>query len=525
MQKRWLKVAIAAVVLAIAVVVLIPFFVNADTFRPRIEDQLSSALGRKIALGYLSFSVLSGSIVADNISIADDPAFSASPFVEAKSLYIGVEVGPLLFHRQVNITKLTIESPAINLIGNDKGTWNFSSIGGAASQPSTQSESVLPDLTVGELKINDGTASVSSIPAAGKPFVYTGINLAIQQLSFLKSFPFELSAKLPGDGSFKLNGNAGPLAQNNAADTPFQATLQLKHFDPVAAGILESGDGISGAVDIDAQLASNGIALTSDGKIQATRLQLSRSGSPAPNPVDIDYTVSHDLEARAGTVSDLAVHTGFVTAHVNGDFRLTPKGAVLDLHLSAPSLPIDQLEQLLPTVGVRLPNGSSLKGGTLTANLAITGPVAAVTLAGPVEIDNTALAGFDLGSKIDGINPFGGKGGGTGIQTLRADVNSSPQSTQLNNIVANLPQIGTAAGNGTVALSGALDFKLSAKFTATTGVGAIATQAQNVVSGLLGRFNPLKSQSSSTANNGIPLTITGTSSDPHIRANLKAMLR
>jgi AsmA protein len=252
---------------------------------------------------------------------------------------------------------------------------------------------------------------------------------------------------------------------------------------------------------------------------------LSRSGSPAPNPVDIDYTVSHDLEARAGTVSDLAVHTGFVTAHVNGDFRLTPKGAVLDLHLSAPSLPIDQLEQLLPTVGVRLPNGSSLKGGTLTANLAITGPVAAVTLAGPVEIDNTALAGFDLGSKIDGINPFGGKGGGTGIQTLRADVNSSPQSTQLNNIVANLPQIGTAAGNGTVALSGALDFKLSAKFTATTGVGAIATQAQNVVSGLLGRFNPLKSQSSSTANNGIPLTITGTSSDPHIRANLKAMLR
>ena len=53
-----------------------------------------------------------------------------------------------------------------------------------------------------------------------------------------------------------------------------------------------------------------------------------------------------------------------------------------------------------------------------------------------------ALEGADM------VFVTAGKGGGTGIQTLRADVNSSPQSTQLNNIVANLPQIGTAAGNG-----------------------------------------------------------------------------
>ena len=32
-----------------------------------------------------------------------------------------------------------------------------------------------------------------------------------------------------------------------------------------------------------------------------------------------------------------------------------------------------QLEQLLPAVGINLPSGSKLKGGTLTANLVITG--------------------------------------------------------------------------------------------------------------------------------------------------------
>ena len=47
---------------------------------------------------------------------------------------------------------------------------------------------------------------------------------------------------------------------------------------------------------------------------------------------------------------------------------------MLALHLAAPNLPINQVEALLPAAGVRLPSGSSLQGGTLTANLAINGP-------------------------------------------------------------------------------------------------------------------------------------------------------
>ena len=90
MQKRWVKIAAAIAALFVLVIILVPFLVNADSFRPTLENQLSSALGRKITLGHLTFSVLRGSIVASDISIADDPAFSTSPFIEAKSLSIGV---------------------------------------------------------------------------------------------------------------------------------------------------------------------------------------------------------------------------------------------------------------------------------------------------------------------------------------------------------------------------------------------------------------------------------------------------
>ncbi len=525
MQKRWVKAVIAVVALVIVVVGLVPFLVNADTFRPMLEDQLSTALGRRIALGHLSFSLLSGSIVAQNISVADDPAFSTSPFIQAKSLYIGVEIVPFLFHHQVRITKLTIDSPAIHLIHAQNGTWNYSSLGRSTTPAAPQQQSAFPDLTVSELKIKNGSATVSSIPATGKPFVYSDIDLAIQQLSFAKSFPFQLSASLPGDGSLKLDGAAGPLAQKDASDTPFRATLQLKHFDPVAAGVIDPSKGISMVLDINSQLASDGTALSSTGKIQAAKLQLARTGSPAPQPVNIDYTISDNLDARTGRVSDIAVHTGSVAVHVTGSYRLTAQAIVLDLRLAAPNLPIDQLEQLLPAFGVRLPSGSSLHGGTLTANLAITGPATATTITGPVEIDNTQLAGFDLGSKIQGVNPFGGTGGGTAIQTVRTNVNSSPQSTQFTNIYASVPQIGTATGSGTVSSSGALDFNLVATFNSSSVVGAVANQAVNAVSGILGGFFHPNAKPAANTNRGIPLTITGTTTNPSIRANIGAMLK
>ncbi len=521
MQRRWVKAAIAGVALVIVVVGLIPFFINADAFRPKVEEQLSSSLGRKITLGHLSFSLITGSLDAEKISVADDPAFAATPFLEAKRLQIGIKLGKFLFHHQVRITSFTVDSPAIHLIHAQNGTWNFSSLGGAAASPAPQNqqESILPAVSVGEIKIKNGSATVSSSPAADKPLECTDINLAIQEFSFTKSFPFQLSLKLPGDGAFVLSGTAGPVAQNDASQTPFQAKLELKHFDPVAVGVVEPNAGISMIADFDAQLASDGTNLTSTGTIVASKLQLARGGSPTPQPVRVAYTVSDNLHERAGRVSDISMQTGSVAAHVNGSFQSIAQAIVLDLRLSAPNLPIAQLEQLLPAVGVNLPRGCRRQGGTLTADLASTGPVNAVVIAGPVSRDNPQLAGFDLGSRIQGINPFKSKSGGTEIQKLSTDLRSSPQATQFSNIYCSVPAIGTATGSGSISPSNALDFNLVAKFSDSSVVGTLANEGLNVLGGLLGN------RSNTAANNGIPLTITGTASDPSIHADIGAMLR
>ena len=96
-----------------------------------LESRLSQALGREVKLGELKLSILSGSVTANDLSIADDPAYSRTPFVQAKSLAIGVEVWPLIASRQLHVTGLTIDQPAIALIQSPNGEWNFSKLGGS----------------------------------------------------------------------------------------------------------------------------------------------------------------------------------------------------------------------------------------------------------------------------------------------------------------------------------------------------------------------------------------------------------
>lgn len=533
MRKLWVKIVVGCAALVVLALIALPFLVNANDFRPTIQNQLSRALGRPVTFGDLSLSIFKGSLVAKDIAIADDPAFSTAPFLRADSLEIGVEMMPLIRQRQVHITKLVIDKPSINLLQGANGRWNFSTLGSASSSASQSQgqSSALPDLTAGELDIKDGSASVSSVPAVQKPFVYSAINLTVKQFSFFKSFPFELTATLPAGGSLDLSGTAGPLSQKNAADTPFQAKLQLKDFDPVASGVVEPTAGITMKVALTSDLVSDGTSVAARGTIQADHLQLTRTGAPAPHPVTIDFDVTNTLETNEGRVSSASIHAGAVAAHVTGTYRMAPKGLVLDLHLAAPNLPIDQVEDLLPTFGVRLPTGSRLSGGTLTANLAVSGPATATTITGPIEIDNTKLVGFDIGSKIQGLNLFKG-GGGTDIQTLRTTVNSSPQTTQFGNIYGNLPQIGTATGSGTVTPAGALDFKMVATLSSNNAVGAVANQAinqaRNTVQSYIGGFlhpNAKPTPTPANTNRGIPVTITGTASSPTIRANVLSMLK
>ncbi len=517
------RTKILAIIGAVVVVigVLIPLLINANTFRPVLESQLSQSLGRGVHLGDMSFSPFTGNLVAKDVSIADDPAFSNQPFLQAKTLKIGVELGPLIFHRDLKVTHFAAEQPDIHLIHAANGTWNFSSIGKQAASRTgqAQKESAFPDLAVGQITIDDGRATVSNLPATGAPLVYDHVNLTATQFAFARRFPFTLSASLPGSGLLKVDGQAGPINAQDAANTPLDANIKLTHFDPVAAGLADKSAGFDMLADITAHVVSDGQTASTTGTVHADKLQLVRNGAPAPKPVDVDFDVSQNFQTRAGTVRRIAVKTGTVAALVGGTFQQTAQQTDLNLRLTGTRLSIDQLESLLPALGVRLPSGSTLRGGTLTTDLIVRGPANAPVIAGPVEISNTSLTGFNLGSKLGPLAGFAGvrTGDSTQIQTLRLNLQSSSAGVRTDNVYALLPGLGQISGNGAVSAAGALNYHLLVKLNTSSGVAGVATGLLSQFGGAAGNFT------TQTAANGIGVSITGTTTNPVFTPDVKGL--
>ncbi|HEX2523437.1 MAG TPA: AsmA family protein, partial [Terriglobia bacterium] len=184
------------------ILIAIPFFINVNSFRPAIEQQLSSTLGRGVQIGNLNLSIFSGSLSAEHLSISDDPSFNQSPFLTGKSLKIGVELWPLITSGTLNVTHVIIEEPQIALIRNKEGKWNYSTLatgsagqqgkpssgrepGSSSSQPAGSSPGPpaanksratgAPDFTVAELRLEKGRVTVGST-ASTKKSVYDNVN-------------------------------------------------------------------------------------------------------------------------------------------------------------------------------------------------------------------------------------------------------------------------------------------------------------------------------------------------------------
>ncbi len=550
-MKRTLKIVGIIIAVLILIVIALPFLIDANTFRPKLEAELTEALGRQVKVGNLTLSLFTGGVAADNISIADDPQFSQSPFVQAKSLRVGVELIPLIFSKTLNVTELTLNQPEINLVKSENGEkWNFSSLGGQnpsaqtkgqQASPSTKAEQTPkerqkaqetsgsnPNLTVAKLNVNDGRLTVSRVGDNTKR-VYDKVNIGVQNFSFTSSFPFQMTANLPSGGNMKLNGHAGPIDANDAALTPLQAKITVQKMNLATSGFIDPAAGIAGIADLDGTITSNGHEAKVDGTLKATNLQVVKKGSPAGKPVDVKFAITHNLVKETGDINQCDIAMGQAVAHLTGTYDVHGKVTTVNLKLNGQNMPVDDLEAMLPAVGVILPPKATLKGGHLNVDVASSGPVDKLVSTGTVKMENTQLAGFNLGQEMSAISALGGKntGNDTTIQNFSSDVKMSPAGTEANNVNLTVPAIGVLTGAGTVSPSDQLAFKMKAQVggmgipfgvTGTTsapkftpdvkgiagsllqnalqgqGQGANGNQQQNPINSVMGLFNKKKPQ-------------------------------
>ena len=523
---------ITGVVVAVVLLLILclPLFINANQFKPTIETKLAAALGRQVAIGDIKLSIFSGGVTVSDISIADDSAFSKSPFLTAKSLKVGVELIPLIFSKQVDVDSIAIDSPDVSLIHGPGGKWNYSSLGASASSnPSAgktpSSSAANPPLSVKKLALKNGKIVVSTAGSSQKPSVYENVDLEASDLSYTSQFPFKLSAKGPGNAALKVEGKAGPINPTDSSLTPLSTTLDVEHLDLATTGFIDPSSGIAGILDFKADLNSDGKQMNSKGTVKINKLKASAAGNPSTVPVNVDYSTLYTLETQAGVLNQADVKIGNAVQHLNGTYNLAANPPKIAIKANAQEMPLGDLQGFLPAVGVVLPSGSKLQGGTMTINLTVVGPVDKPTVAGPVNISNAKLVGFSVKSKLGALGSFPGLGGGndTDIQTLSAVIRNDPSGTKVDSLNIVIPSIGSVTGNGTVSATGQLDFKMLANLAG--GMGKVVSGASTVATGATGAIGSLTGGGGSknkSSGGGIPFTIKGTTSNPQVLPDIGA---
>jgi len=421
-----------------------------------------------------------------------------------------VELMPLIFSKQLNVTGITLEEPQITMLKTADGKWNFSSLGGnAAKKEPPKSDSSAPtNLSVAKLNVNNGKLIVGKANSKAKPHVYDDVDIAVSDFSLTSQFPFKLTAKLPAGGNADISGKAGPINSADAAKTPFSSSVKVNNMDIAASGFIDPASGVAGLASFDGTLNSDGSRAKAEGMFTGNKMQFSPKGSPAPSTVTVKHLVNLDLDKESGNVALGDVKIGKALAHLTGTFQTQGETQSLNMKLDAPNMSVDDLEAMLPAFGVILPSGSQLKGGTLSANLNIAGPIDKLVITGPVRLANSKLAGFDLGSKLSALSAFTGKTASnpdTSIQNFSLNARMAPEGTKADNINLAIPALGVITGAGTVSPAGALAFKMLASL-------------QGGVAGGLSQMAGLGS-----AKGGIPFSIAGTTSKPEFVPDVKGM--
>ena len=520
-MNRTLRFILIGVAVLIVLLIVIPFFVPVNQFKPTIEEKASAALGRKVQLGNLSLSLIHGALTAEDLSIGDDPKFSPSPFLTAKSLSVGVEIMPLIFSKQLNVTNIEINEPQVTLLKDAKGAWNYSTMGATSSEapkptggaaPSASSSPATPDISVKKLELKKGKITVGSTTSQ-KRNTYDNVNVTASDFSLNSKFPVAVSADLPGGGSLKLDGNVGPVDKTDSTLTPVDAKLHVSSLNLASTGILDPSLGLGGIADVDTTLANAGGFAQTNGTIKLSKALFVQGGSPSGVPLNVDYSTKYDLRKNTGVLNPSTIKIGGATAHLNGTYGAEHDETVVDMKVTAEGMPAKDLEAFLPAIGVNLPKGASLTAGTLNTNLNIKGPTNRLVTDGTIGLFSGKLSGFDLGSKMSAVSALTGlkTGKDLEIEKMTTNVHMAPNGLKAENFIAVLPSLGSMTGAGTLDSKNNLDFKMAATLTGGA-IGAMGSSGAGVGS-LVGALGGSKG-SGCKGGTTIPFQIEGTTADP-----------
>ena len=398
MRKAIIGVGIFIILIVVAGL-LAPSFIDVNHYRPQIESKLRDRLGRNVSLGPMRLSLIPLGFRVQNAVIADDPKFNTSrPFAQVQTFSVNPEILPLL-HHDIVIKSVQLDHPIVELVRNQQGVWNFSTL--AANEKQPLSQNTPGEFSLDQLKIYDGQIAITDYQQAKPRSVYDHIDLVLSDFAPDKPFSVDVRAHMPGAGEqvVALRGDIGPIQRDAPARTPFDGRLELtgaslsglQRF--LNAEALANSDAV---ITGSAQVKNDAGKVASTGKfdIQHPRIH----GVDIGYPIAIDYQVNGNLNESKADIQHANLKLGSTPISLQGSINAEnspSKPAQVDMTVKASNVSIAETAKLAAAFGTVF-NAANNVSGNLNLDVHAQGPITKPVVNGNVEARNLNISGGEL---------------------------------------------------------------------------------------------------------------------------------
>jgi translocation and assembly module TamB len=249
-----------SIVLLLGLGLAVYLVIRSDWAREKVREraiaEMEKATGARVEMKSFDFDYKTGVASLDGLVLHGSEPANAEPLFQAKSVRAGLKIISI-FERKVDLAKLTIESPAINIIVGKDGSTNFPTPPGARKRTKNAIEEVL-DLAVSEFKINDGTVQYAQ---QRYPLTLRGehLNVKLDYESAGRRYKGTVNSKKVTIGAGKIEPFALDVSAQVVVDgkqiTISEARLATKKSSAVLNGVVTTFPRLDGEFDASAKVS------------------------------------------------------------------------------------------------------------------------------------------------------------------------------------------------------------------------------------------------------------------------------
>lgn len=300
---KWVLIGIGVLLLlAVALLLAVPYLVNTSKVQAAIAHSASQALGRPVSFASLSLALLPlPALRLTDLRVAEDPKFGPTPFLTVGEGRLGLRLWPLLRGR-VEVTELTLERPRLSLIQESGGRWNIASLGARAggASPAVKSDGAPPGRSllppISRIRVVDGSLSYQALSrrrgGAGSGTLFTfslgGLRFTASGTGFGAPIHFDGETRVtPGDLRLKIEkGSLIPAAGLPLAESALKADVEVQAEDIAAFVRALPGPFPELAGPLRGKLALSGTVanLAARGELEFPKLKLTERQPNCPEP-------------------------------------------------------------------------------------------------------------------------------------------------------------------------------------------------------------------------------------------------